>query len=229
MSMSSIVNIFGCLFESINILMFIKTYADKKEDDMPINNMLYYTIILALIIIVSNTFLNLGLLNFAAIALSAFVISCIYSKNIKKNIIISVFSILILGIAEIVVVFAITLVFGITAGDVVTIEDYKILGTILSKFFAFIIFKLLCIRHRNIYNDTIKTSYMLLFLIMLVTSVTATFLIFILQLESQSIFLHNLSVLSALGLLYSTFFVLYLYEKLSYQVEIEKNQEVFKQ
>lgn len=229
MSMSSIVSVLGCLFEAINILIFVKTYADKKEDNTTLSKLLCYTIILAVIIILSNTVLNLGLLNFVTITLSTFVISCIYSSNIKRNIIISIFSILILGISEIIIVFFITLLFGVTAGNVVTIEDYKILGTILSKFFAFFIFKLLCMRHRKNHTNTIKTSYMLLFLIMLVTSVTAIFLIFRLQLESKSIFMHNLSVLASLGLLYSTFFVLYLYEKLSYQVEIERNQEIFKQ
>lgn len=226
--MTIVVNMLSCIFEAIIILMFLDAYVDKSKE---VNDNRYYFFVIALsaVIVLSNAILNLGLLNFVVITLSTFIIAFIYSKNIKRNIILSIIPVLILGIAEIIVVFFITLTSGVTVKQVVTVENYILLGTILSKLFAFFMLKFICVIYKKNRTPAMKTSYWMLFLVMFVTSVITIFLIFELQYENKSVLMHNLSVWSSFGLLYSTFFALCLYEKLSEQAEIEKRQELFAQ
>ncbi|MBR2476867.1 MAG: GHKL domain-containing protein [Clostridia bacterium] len=226
--MTFIFNSLACVFEAIIVFMYISEYTVKNENILN-HTKLISILTLSVAIILSNTIFNLGLLNFVIMILSTFAISFIFSKSVMKNMILAIISILILAIAEIIVVFLIALVEYVTPLKVVTTENYKILGTIISKFIAFLIFKVLCILHKGEYNRKIKTSYWILFMIMFITSVITIFLIFELQLENISVAMHNLSLISSFGLLYSLFFALYLYENLSKQAAVEKQQEIFQQ
>lgn len=226
--MTIVCSILGCIFEAIISIMYIEKYADKRENAVN-HGKLISTVILSLAIILSNVVFNLGLLNFVIIILSTFAVSFIFSKGIMKNMILAIVSILILAISEIIVVFLITLIEYVTPLKVVTTDNYQILGTIISKFIAFLIFKIICVLHRDEYTRTIKPSYWILFMIMFITSVITIFLIFELQLENISVAMHNLSLISSFGLLYSCFIALYLYEKLSRQAAVEKEHELFQQ
>lgn len=226
--MNLIVDILACIFEAIIVFMYINTYVEKRDKTLGYPY-LCAVIILSVAIILSNIIFKLGMLNFVAMILSTFAVSFIFSKSIKKNMILSIISILILAISEIIVVFLIAVVEYVAIYQVATEDNYQILGTILSKLFAFLMFKILCVRHKDNNITTMKTSYWILFMIMFITSVITIFLIFESKLENKSVVMYNLSIISSFGLLYSCFIALYLYENLSRQATIEKQQEIFKQ
>ncbi len=228
MTMTSIVNILTCIFEAIIICMFLATYIERKN---PLNIRAYVCVIilLSILIILSNKILNLGLLNFIFVIIATFLIAYIHNKNIKMNLILSIIPVLTLAISEIIVLFFITIIADVTVKQVEAIDSYRLLGIILSKLFAFFILKLFCIKHKKNHLFMMKTSYWVLFLIMFVTTVMTISLIFRLQYENSSVILNNMSIWCSFGLLYTTFFALYLYENISKQAELERRQEVFQQ
>lgn len=226
---TTMVNILTSIFEAIVIQMFINTFVDKKDVDRPAYTYFIAVITLAAMINISNKLAGLTMINIVFIGLSIFVIASLYSKNIKNNIMVSIILVSIFTVTEVVVLFVITLLGGISVEQVTEIEEYRLLGIILSKLSTFIILKIICIKHKNNRTLAMKTSYWIQFLAMFTTSIMTIFLIFKLQYESTSDSMYNFSVLCSFGLLYITFFSLYLYENIAKQVETEKEQEVYKQ
>lgn len=222
------VNALACFFESIIIFMFFDEYIDKKYETKPYLD-ICSILVLGLMITLSNVVLNLGLLNLIFVVAVIFVIMYMYNKNIKMNLILSIISVVILTVSEIIVGFMITMLTKISMDQIKNINDYQILGTILSKLFAFCIFKVFCVTHKRDNELTVKFSYWILFLIMFITSGMSIFLIFKFQYESNLANFNIISVLCSFGLLYCTFFTLYLYENLSRQAKLEQRQESFQQ
>lgn len=225
---SLIVNILSCLFESIIIFMFFEPYVEKREETNIIRYMCSIAL-LSVIISLSNSVLKLGLLNLIFVTFFIFIISYMYNKNIKVNVILSIISVVILTVSEIIVGFLITMITNIPMNKIYTIDEYQILGTILSKLFAFFIMKFFCVLHKNDNELTIKTPYWFIFLMMFISAGMSIFLIFKQQYESNLVSLNIISVLCSFGLLYTTFITLYLYENMSKQAKIEQKQEMFQQ
>lgn len=226
--MTTMVNLLTGLFEAIIVMMFIDAFIDSNNE-FTRRKYIFAIISLSFLINLSNLVLNLGLPNSIFMILSTFTITYIYKREIMMSIIISIISILILGISEIIVLFLLALIMQVSVKVITETNDYVILGTVFSKLFAFIIFKILCIRHRKHKMEKVKTSYWMLFLTISISSIITIFLIYRLQYESQSVLLYNLSVWCSVGLMYSTFFTLYLYERISKQAELERKEEIFSQ
>lgn len=229
MTMTSIVNILTGLFEAITIFMFINSYVDKRDKERPIYTYVISVLALATLINISNRLASLTLLNVLFIGLSIFLVSFVYNKHLKQNIIPTIISVLVFCISEVVVLFTITLITGITVEQATVIDSYRILGTILSKLFAFTFLKILALKHQHS-PLSIRISYWLYFIIIFVTSTVAIFLLFIFQYNNENISIYNqVAVWCSFGLMYSMFFSVYLYERITKQAEIERNQELFKQ
>lgn len=229
MTMTSIVNILTGLFEAITIFMFINSYVDKRDKERPIYTYVISVLALATLINISNRLASLTLLNVLFIGLSIFLVSFVYNKQLKQNIIPTIISVLVFCISEVVVLFTITLITGITVEQATVIDSYRILGTILSKLFAFTFLKILALKHQHS-PLSIKISYWLYFIIIFVTSTVAIYLLFIFQYNNENISIYNqIAVWCSFGLMYSMFFSVYLYESITKQAEIERNQELFKQ
>lgn len=226
MTITSIVYIFTGIFEAIVSLMFINTY--NKSANKPFAIYFITAIVLALMINVSNFILNYGFLNVIFVLISIFIIAFVYSRNIRTSIMNSIILVLIFLMTEIVTLFIITFLSGITVEQATNIESYKILGTILSKLFAFIIIKFICLKHKS--TSIMKTSYWILCFTIFAISAIAIYLLFIFQYNSTTSSIYdNLAVWCSCGLLYNTFFSLYLYENIAKQADIERKQELFKQ
>lgn len=228
MTLSYAINLLTCIFEAIIILIFINTFTNYKEK-VSRHTYIVGTLALAFLIFLSNQIMNLGLLNLVFVILFVFVIAFFINRQIKINIILSIISVLILTISEIIVLFVLTFITGLTVEQVTIINSSRTLGIILSKLLALVIFKILCAKHKNNTAFAMKTSYWILFFLMCSTSVVAIFLIFRLQYESNYVDMYNLSTWCSFGLLYSTFFALYLYERIAKQAEAESKQELFQQ
>ena len=228
-NMMSIVSILTCIFESIVILMFVNTYADQRKK-IPVYLHTAAIIILALLIIISNRLANITILNLVFIGFSIFAVSFLYNKNIKINIMIAIILVLIFTITEIVTLFIIMSLTGLSEEEANIIDSYRFLGIVLSKLFAFIVLKLISVNHKSNTVFTMRISYWVLFCSIFLTSVIAIYLLYIFQYNSNitGIYKH-LAVWCSFGLLYNTFFSLYLYERIIKQSETERNQEIFKQ
>lgn len=228
MNITTVVNILTGVFEAIIVFMFINTYADVKKE-RPAYAYAAAIAALALMINISNLIVGYTMLNVYLFGLSIFVTAFLYNGRVVINIMLSVISLLILSSCEISVMFLITIIAKVSVEEATMAENYRILGIVLSKLFAFVIFKFICLRHKKNSVVTLRLSYWLLFLTMFATTVITLFIIFKLQYESAYNDLYNLSVFCSFGLLYSSFFSLYLYESLIRQAEKDRNYELYKQ
>lgn len=230
MTMTPIVNILTGIFEAITIFMFIATYVDQKEERKPVYIYLIAVAALAILINISNRIASITILNIVFILISIFALSFIYNKNIKSNLMISVMLVLVFTVTEIVTLFTVTFLTGISVEEATTMESYRVLGIVLSKMFAFAILKVISLKHKDNRIFSMKTSYWILFFTIFATSTLAIYLLFIFQYHSNAPSIYNQqAVWGSFGLLYNTFFSLYLYENIARQAEIERNQELYKQ
>lgn len=229
MMVTSIVNVLNGIFEAIIIFMFINTYARKRNSEHSFSLCVITVLMLATTIIVSNLFVKFTMSNIIFIGIAIIVIAFIYNRQILPSILLAALILIILAITENIVLFLMTYILNLTVEQVTMVDNYRVWGIVFSKLFAYIILKIICINHKQNHSFKMKPSYWLLFLTMFISSVMSIFLIFKLQLESGINNMYTFSVLCSFGLLYSTFFAIYLYENLSKQIDIERKQEMFKQ
>ena len=225
--MMTLVNFLTAVFETITILMFISTYVDKKTKAQ--NRYLYIiaAVLLSVIISVSSTFVKLSYLNLIIISGSIFFVIYVYSKKLIGSFLQTMVLVVIFTITEIVTSFIIVQVAGITLKQATFDKNYRVLGIILSKLFAFAVIKIICLRSNENKPFVIKYTYWILFIVIFATTTTSVYLLFIFQYAGEGIKQYNsLATWCSFGLLYSTFFALYLYESVVKQSEKEKQLEI---
>ena len=215
------------LVEAIMAFLLFGTFCTKR-DNLP--KWTYYIgiIILTILINLSNAVFNNDIFNAVGMSAAFFIISFLYKGNIPVKIIISVLSFLLIVITEIIVLFGITLIYDITVAEAVNIPSYRLLGIIVSKILVLLIANIIRFKYKD-RSFIFKPTYWLLFFLIFATSIVAVFLIFRLSFGIDNEFMYNLSVLCSFGLLFSTFFALYLYEHLAKQAEMIRNQEQYEQ
>lgn len=225
MTIYNIANVLTGLIEAIMMLMLCETFCTKRKN-LPSWAYGVGVVAVTAMINISNTFFNFGMLNVVIMILSFFVMSFLYSGKLPTRAIISVLNYLLIIIVEIMIMFSITIIYDITVSDAVNIPTYRLLGTILSKMLSLLIVNILRVKfkHNSLY---MSTSYWLLFFLMFLSSTATVFLIFKLSYDIEGAYMYNLSILCAFGVLFSTFFALFLYERLAKQAETIRNQEQY--
>lgn len=227
MTIYNFADILTGLFESMMMFSLFGTFCKKRDN---ISNVWYGvgTVVLAILINVSNRVFDYGILNSVGMSVAFFLMSFLYKGHITIKAIISVMTFLLIGITEIMVLFGVTLIYDLSVTEAVNIPAYRLLGIIASKMLAFLIVNIIRFRLKD-RNFFFKPTYWLLFLIIFSTSIVAVFLIFKLSYDVGDPYMYNLSIGCAFGLLFSTFFTLYLYEWLAKQAETIQNQEQYEQ
>lgn len=225
MTIYNIADILTGLVEAILLFRMYETFCRTKEDIAQ----LYYIIgiiALALMINLSNIIFSYGILNAVGMGIAFLLPSYLFKGKFSTKLISAFLTIVLIGIMEIIVLFGITIVYGVTVSAVVSTPLYRLLGIIVSKMLTLFVVNVVYVKlkKRNLY---IGTSYWMLFLMMFTTSIIAVFLIFKLSFDVEKIYMHNLSILCSFGLLFSTFFALYLYEHLGKQAETIRIQEQY--
>ena len=227
MTIYNVADMLTGLVEAIMAFLLFGTFCTKR-DNLP--KWTYYIgiIILTILINLSNAVFNNDIFNAVGMSAAFFIISFLYKGNIPVKIIISVLSFLLIVITEIIVLFGITLIYDITVAEAVNIPSYRLLGIIVSKILVLLIANIMRFKYKD-RSFIFKPTYWLLFFLIFATSIVAVFLIFRLSFGIDNEFMYNLSVLCSFGLLFSTFFALYLYEHLAKQAEMIRNQEQYEQ
>lgn len=216
-----------CVFEAIMMFVLLDAFCEKRIN---ISKWIYGIGIITLMILfyISNHFFNSGILNAFGMIISIFFVSWIYRSNILIRSIISIMGFLLIVIVEIFTLFSITIILNVTVSEAVDNKSLRLLGIIISKMLTFAVISIIRkkIKKREYY---IGTSYWILFALIFTTSIVATFLIFKLSYDSGAKYMNNMSLLCAFGLLFNTFFTLYLYEHMAKQTEIIHRQQQFEQ
>lgn len=227
MTIYDITNVCTGIIESVTMFMLYETFFIKRAN---IPKCIYGigVVLLAVMINISNIYFNYGIWNVAGMITSFFVISLLYKGSFLLKIILSVLNYLLIIITEIIVLFSITMIYSITVTEAIDSQSYRLLGTIISKILVLLIANILRVKFKK-RNLHIGSSYWILFLIMFLSSTATVFLIFKLSFNVLDEKIYNFSVLCSFGILFSTFFALYLYERLAKQSEIIRNQQQYEQ
>ena len=222
-----VADFFTGLVEAMMMFMLYNTFCVKKDY---IPNWVYNVgiIVLAIMINISNSLFGYDLLNFAVMILSCIAVSFLYDTNIAARVLLPVFNLSLFSILEIIVLGAMMIFGGLSANEAINIPSYRLLGIIVSKMLSLFVVNIIRLKYKK-KQVLFRASYWVLFLLMLVTNIIAIFLIFELSLNTNNSYLQNLFVICSFGLLFSTFFALYLYEHLSEQAEKIYNQQQYEQ
>jgi len=223
MTLNDMAFLFTCVSEAVICHLFCESFFERR-DNFP--KYVYFIGVLALVLLIwlSNQAFMYGGLNVIFMTLSYFAISFIYESKLGLRVIVSLASSAIMLLAEVIILFVITLIYGITVSDAVSTSQYQLLGIILSKMLGLIIAYIIRLKARNKLLYEQKRFWILLFIVLLTTLLTI-FLIFRLAYDLKTAYMYNISILCSFGLMASTFFVLYLYERLSVQAYTIMNKE----
>lgn len=224
MNIYNVADLLTGLIESIMMLMLCETFCRERKN-LSFGIYASAAIATAITINVSNEIFNFGILNIVLMTLAFFALSFLYKSKIVTKAIIAVLQYLILVITEVITLFSITLIFGVTVQEVINTDTYRLLGIIVSKMLAFLVISIIRYEFRK--NNYMNTSYWALFFLMFLTSVVTIFLIFRFSYDVEKPNMYNLSVLCCFGLFFSTIFALYLYEHTAKQAEKIHEQEQY--
>lgn len=209
--------------EAFMIFILLETFFTKRGS-FPVWTYFAGIGILAILFGISNIILNFSLLNVCGMVLSVFLISLMYKGSLTAKMIVSVLSILLIFVVEIIVMYFITLIFNITVEETVNIQEYRLLGIIVSKMAALAVFNMIRVKLKGHVIET-GTSYWTFFFGLFANLIVAVFLLFRMSYELKNTSVYNLSIICSFGLLFSAMFALYLYEHISKQAEMIRTQE----
>lgn len=223
----TIANLLTGFIEALMMFMLCEAFF-KRKPGMPLWAYVLGVLAITVIIDTSNIVFSYSILNGAIMICAFFALTFLYVTKPAIGIIIAVLSNAIAVTFEMVTMYTIILVFNITVTEAIDIPEYKLLGIILSKMLALIATNILRLKYKNrtVHNSA---SYWLMFFLTFVTSAATVLLIFELTYRTEKAKMYNFSVICSYGLLFSAFFVLYLYEHLSKQEETIRVQQQYEQ
>lgn len=223
----TIANLLTGFIEALMMFMLCEAFF-KRKPGMPLWAYVLGVLAITVIIDTSNIVFSYSILNGAIMICAFFALTFLYVTKPAIGIIIAVLNNAIAVTFEMVTMYTIILVFNITVTEAIDIPEYKLLGIILSKMLALIATNILRLKYKNrtVHNSA---SYWLMFFLTFVTSAATVLLIFELTYRTEKAKMYNFSVICSYGLLFSAFFVLYLYEHLSKQEETIRVQQQYEQ
>lgn len=220
-------DVFTVIIEAFMIFMLLETFFERRSG-FAVWIYAVGTGVLAILLGISNAIFSFSLLNACGMALSVFLISFMYKGSLTAKIIVSVLSILFIAVVEILVMFFVTLIFNITVEEAVHIQEYRLIGIMVSKMAALAVFNIIRVKLKGHELD-IGTSYWTLFFWLFANAIVAVFLLFKMSYELKTTSMNNLSIICSFGLLFSTVFALYLYENFAKQAKMIRTQEQHEQ
>lgn len=143
-----------------------------------------------------------------------------YHASLIKWIFISFFGWVIFVSTEMTVLFLNSLIFDITINEAIGIPAYLVLGIIVSKTFAFAFCYAVWVKRRSNQFE-LGSAYWFLFIVLFVSAVIASFMIFRMLKELNDPSYSVMAMFSSIGLYVSTFLALYLYER-----SVRQNQTI---
>lgn len=215
--MNIITIIISSIVESITSCMLIKTYM--KDREYVHNRWIHVSaiIILAGMIALSNNFFRYGVYNAIGMIASVFIISYVYQGKTIVRLVLSVSSVCLAGLSEIITLFALSFFMKVSTAAIVNSDTTKLLGTVLSKTLSYAIVKCICMKSNSNVKQT--PTYWTMYFIIFSTALLTVFAFFHLSYSNHNASINNLAIICSIGLLFSVCFTLYLYESMLKQAE----------
>lgn len=187
-------------------------------------------IVLAVLIKIVNSYFLFRASNATGMVIAAIVVSFFfYRTSLIRRIFVPLFTWTVsIGVAEILVLNLISLVFGLTTNEAVSIPIYLVLGVIVSKFFGLIICYAIHVKNRYKFLE-LGISYWFLFTLLFASSIIASFMIYWMLFTLNNQKYNIIGTVSSIGIYLGMFLALYLYERATRQNQIIHQQEQFEQ
>lgn len=213
--------------ESIMFYMLYGALYEKREN---VDNWIYlvFYALFALINDVSFWFLGGTLFNIIILYSGSFGLSFLYKCDIKTRIATPLFVFTINILIEMIVWYLTNLAFNISAIEQATTPNVWILGAILSKTILLIVINFLRLRlkNRKLFENS---NYWLLFIVVFLPTVLIDYLLFKLTLSVTEPYVSVLAIIGSLGLIISSFIVMFLYERFAIQAESINREQQYEQ
>lgn len=213
--------------ESLMFFMLFEAFL-KRRETLPIWSYGAGGLILAALIALSNHYFQLSIVNVLIFSISALLVSFVYEGLWSQRIIAALFGVLIIGASELIVLFFMTWLFHLGIDSVMEIDEYRFLGTIVSKILGLAVCNGIRVK-TNVKRYPGEKAYWLLFFFLFSGSLIAVFLIFKLTYEVDTTAYNGLAVISAIALFFGTIFALYLYERLGFQNALLRERDQYEQ
>lgn len=220
-------NVFTCFVESLVTIMLFNAFLTQRER-FPKWTAVFSVFLLAAAIFTSNMLLRFTLSNALITMLLSFAISFVYTGDFRTRVLLSFLSVLLSGTIEILVLFLMMFVTGLSSDEIVNETPLRLLGIILSKLLLFITTNFICIKRKK-HLSKLPVNYWILFIVELIGVLLEVFYIFKFRYSGSEKLLDVLSVFVAVFILFVFFLTLYLYEHMSEQAEELTHQKLLKQ
>lgn len=220
--------LFSTVAETFIFFMLFEAFL-RRRNNLEIWKFFLGIILLTVLIIISNVFFLYRLMNLAGLAISAIFVSALwYQGPISKKVMVAVSGTLLISLCEVVVLVFMAGVLGITATEIINSPAYQFLGTVISKVFGLLISNILRLKCLSRQFESGR-AYWILFVVLFSGSIIASFCIFRMSYELNTNSYNQMAVWGMCGLFFSTFFGIYLYERLARQSEAIRQQEQYEQ
>lgn len=213
--------------ESIMLYMVYEAFFERKEN---VGNLFFFICyaLFALIDDISYWLLGGSLINLLILYCGSLILTMLYKTDIKSRIATPLFMFAINILIEMIVWYFIGLIFGLTVEEHLKIPNIWITGAILSKSILLIISNFVRLRFKN--RKLFKSrSYWFLFVVVFLPTVLIDYLLFTLTFSIAEAHINILAIVGSLGLVISSFVVLFLYEKFAIQSEIINREQQYEQ
>ena len=213
--------------ESIMLYMVYEAFFERKEN---VGNLFFFICyaLFALIDDISFWLLGGSLINLLILYCGSLILTMLYKTDIKSRIATPLFMFAINILIEMIVWYFIGLIFDLTVEEHLKIPNIWITGAILSKSILLIISNFVRLRFKN--RKLFKSrSYWFLFVVVFLPTVLIDYLLFTLTFSIAEAHINILAIVGSLGLVISSFVVLFLYEKFAIQSEIINREQQYEQ
>ena len=213
--------------ESIMFYMIYEAFFERKES---VSNWFCFICfsLYALLSDISFWFLGGTLLNIFLIYIGSFILSFIYKSNIKARIAVPLFMFTINILIEMLVWYFVSLVLSVSLAGQVDDPHPWMVGAILSKTILLLIMNFVRLRFRNrkLFENR---YYWILFVVVFLPTALIDYLLFRLTLVVTEPYVSILAIIGSIGLIVSSFVVMFIYEKFAIQSEIVNREQQYEQ
>lgn len=211
--------------EAVMFWMLFEAFFERKKE-WPVWIYIGSISLVAGSIMISNHFFSYSWINSLIILLATVCIySFLYNGSLTKKIGVTILGILISGIIELIVLYALTYTFKMTVDEIVYSTSYRLLGIVVSKISGLAVCTAIRIKGVN-QNCNLGTTYWILFSLLFLNTAIAAFLIFRFSFELGNNKYDVWALLACIGLFLSVFLTLFLYER---QIKQEASQHAQEQ
>ena len=225
--MTLLIEVLTGVAESLMFYMIYEAFFEKKEGVPKWFCFVCYALY-ALISDISFWVLGGTLSNIAVLYLGSFALTFLYKCDIKARIALPLFMFTINILIEMIVWYLVSLTFNVNTFEQANEPKTWIIGAILSKTILLFVVNFVRLRFRN-RKLFANRNYWLLFVVVFLPTALIDYLLFRLTLNIADSYVSVLAIIGSLGLIISSFIILFIYERFSIQSEIINREQQYEQ